>query len=99
MKRCAINLIDMGATYQPGILVLSSRQYHEWWSMGATLIVDDLELAPVLSGTHLPTSGAWKAQLAKQHEKVGRSVGMTSTGNQTRVARMVAQRFTHYDTA
>ena len=28
----------------------------QWWSMGATLIVDDPELVPVLSGTHLLTS-------------------------------------------
>ena len=67
--------------------------------MGATLIVDDPELAPVLSGTHLPTSEGWKAELALQREEVGRSVGMTSTGNRTRVARMVAQWFNHYATA
>ena len=66
--------------------------------MGVTLIVDEPELAPVLSGTHLPTLEGWKAELVWQREKVGRSVGMTSTGNQTRVARMVAQWFTHYTT-
>ena len=38
--------------------------------MGATLIVGDLELALVLSGTHLPTSEGWKAELAWQREKV-----------------------------
>ena len=32
--------------------------------MGANLIVDDPELAPVLSGTHLPTLEEWKAGLA-----------------------------------
>ena len=32
--------------------------------MGATLIVDDLELALVLSGTHLPTSEGGRAELA-----------------------------------
>ena len=31
--------------------------------MGATLIVDDPELAPVLSGTHLPTLDWWEAEL------------------------------------
>ena len=67
--------------------------------MGATLIVDDLELAPVLSGTHLPSSKGWKAELAKQREVVGESVDMTSTGNRTRIARMIAQWFTHYATA
>ena len=30
--------------------------------MGATIIVDGPELAPVLSGTHLPTSKGWKAR-------------------------------------
>ena len=38
--------------------------------MGATLIVDDPELAPVLTGTHLPTSEGWKAELAQQHKKI-----------------------------
>ena len=37
--------------------------------MGVTLIVDDQELAPVLSGTHLPTSERWKAELAWQREE------------------------------
>ena len=32
--------------------------------MVATFIVDDPELAPVLSGTHLPTLEGWKAELA-----------------------------------
>ena len=63
---------------------------------GSNLIVDDPELAPVLSGTHLPTSEEWKAELAWQCGEVGRPVGMTSTGNRTRVSRMVAQWFTHY---
>ena len=30
----------------------------------SNLIVDDPELASVLSGTHLPTSRGWKAELA-----------------------------------
>ena len=51
-------------------------------------MVDDSELAPVLSGTHLPTSEGWKAELAQQREEVGRSVGMSSTGNRTWVAHM-----------
>ena len=43
--------------------------------MGAILIFDDPELAPVLSGTHLPTSEGWKAELAWQREEeVGKSV-------------------------
>ena len=37
--------------------------------MGATLIVDNPELAPVSSGTHLPTSEGWKAELASQREE------------------------------
>lgn len=65
--------------------------------MGTTLIVDDPEeLAPVLSGTHVPTSEGSKAELAQQREEIGRSVGMTSTENQTQVAFMVAQWFTRY---
>ena len=31
--------------------------------MGATLIVDDPELGPILSDTHLPISEEWKAEL------------------------------------
>ena len=46
--------------------------------MGATLIVNDPELSPVLLGTHLPTSEGWKAELSRQREDKGRSVGMTS---------------------
>ena len=38
-----------------GLQVLGCLLYHQWWSMGATLILDDQELALVLSGTHLPT--------------------------------------------
>ena len=34
--------------------------------MGAILIVDDPEFAPVLSGTHLPTLEGWKTELAEQ---------------------------------
>ena len=65
--------------------------------MGATLIINSLELALVLSSTHLPTSEGWEAKLAKQYKKIGRSVGKTSTGNQIHIAAMVAQqRFTHY---
>ena len=69
--------------------------------MEVTLIVDDPELASVLSGTHLPNSEGWKAELAWQRQEVGRSVGMEvgfSTGNQTQVTCMVAQWFTHYAT-
>ena len=33
--------------------------------MGTMIIVDDPELALLLFGTHLPTSGSWKAELAK----------------------------------
>ena len=66
--------------------------------MGAILIVDDPELALLLSGTHSPTSERWKTELAWQREDVGRSVGITSTGNRIWVAHMVAQWFTHYAT-
>ena len=67
--------------------------------MGATLIVDDSELALVLSGIHLPISEGWKAELAYKLEEVGRSVVMTSTGNRTLVAYMEAKWFTHNVTA
>ena len=66
--------------------------------MGATLIVDDLGLASVLSGTHLPTSEGWKAEWPSSARRWG-SGGMRSTGNRIRVAHMVAQWFTHYATA
>ena len=48
--------------------------------MGAALIVDNLELAPVSFGTRLPTSEGWKAELVEQREEIGRFAGMTSTG-------------------
>ena len=38
--------------------------------MGTTLIVDDPELARVLSGTHLPTSEGGKAELAQQEKEI-----------------------------
>ena len=40
-----------------------------------------------------------EAELKQQLKEVGRSVDMTSMRNQTRVARMVAQWFTHYAAA
>ena len=67
--------------------------------MGTTLIVDDQELAPVLSGTHLSTTGRWKTELALQQEEIGISVGMTSTGNRTQVTHMAGQWFSYYATA
>ena len=63
--------------------------------MGANLIVDDPELAQVISCTHLPTSKGWKAKLVEQGEAIGRSIGMISTGNWAQVDLMVAQWFTH----
>ena len=48
----------------PGSYVLSRRSYHQSCSMGATLLVDDPELAPVLSCTHLATSEGCKVELA-----------------------------------
>ena len=36
-------------------------QSRRWRPMGLTLIVNELELAPVLYGTRLPTSESWKA--------------------------------------
>ena len=67
--------------------------------MGATLIVDDPELAPLFSGTHLPTSEGWKTELTSQRENIEGSVGMTSTENPTQVACIVVQWFSHYSTA
>ena len=65
--------------------------------MGATLIVDDSELAPVSSDTHLPTSEGWKTELAYQREEFGRSEGMTtSIGYQ---GRSHGSTITHYDTS
>ena len=54
--------------------------------MRTTLIVDDPELAPVLSGTHILTLECWKTEFAQQRVDIGRSVGMTYMGNRTRVA-------------
>ena len=64
LNQDSVNLVDMVRPTGPGSQVLSRRSYHQWWSMGATLVVDDPELAPVLSGTHLPTSKGWKVGLA-----------------------------------
>ena len=65
----------------------------------SNLFADDPKLAPILSGTKLPTSEGWKAVQAKQRKDVGRSTDMSSTGNQTRAAHMLAERFTYYATA
>ena len=67
--------------------------------MGAFIIVEELELARVLSGNHKPTSEGWKTELVWQCEDIGTSVGMTSMGNLTRVTRMEAKWFTFYITA
>ena len=48
--------VSLGGTYEIGIVCTNRTSYHQWWSMGATLIIDDPELLPVLPGTHLPTS-------------------------------------------
>ena len=66
----SVNLVDMVWPTDPGSYVLSRRSYHQRWLMGPTLIVDDSELALVLSGTHLPTSKRWKAELAWRFEEV-----------------------------
>ena len=58
--------------------------------MGTTLIIDDRELAPLLSCTHLPTLERWTDELASQREYMRRSVGTTSTKNQTWFISMVA---------
>ena len=63
--------------------------------METNLIVDDPELAAALSCTHLPTSKGRKTEYALQREEIGKSVGVISKENQTRVARMVAKWFTH----
>ena len=67
--------------------------------MGETLTVDGPKLVPVLSGIHLPISEGWKAVLPYQRKDVRRSADMSCTGNRSRVARIVAERFTHYATA
>ena len=58
---------------------------------GSNPHVDDPELASVLYGSHIPTLEGWKAELAKQREEIGRSTNMTSTGNRTWAALVVAQ--------
>ena len=92
LTRGSINSVDV---IDLGSLVFSRRPYHHPWPMEATLIVNDPELASVLSGTNLSTSEGWNVKLAYQREDIGRSAGLTSTGNWTRVTRMVAQRFNH----
>ena len=67
--------------------------------MGEFIIVEELELARVLSGNHKPTSEGWKTELVWQREDIGTSVGMTSMENLTGVTRMVAKWFTFYITA
>lgn len=48
----------MGATYQPGAVGT--------YPLVVTLTVDDLELAAVLSSTHLQKLEWWKDKLTKQ---------------------------------
>ena len=62
----------------------------------SNLIDDDPELAPVLSGTYLPTMEKWKVELAELCKDIGTSVGITSMGNQTQVSLMETQWFTNY---
>ena len=81
---------------QPGLQVVSRRSYQQQSRMGTNLIVDNPELAAALFCLHLPTSKGRKTELAQQREEIGKSAGVISKENQTRVARMVAQWFTHY---
>lgn len=82
----------------PTLQILSRRSYHQGWSMGATFIVFNMEIAQVLSGTHLSTQKRWKAELGQQREDIRRSVGMIFTENPIRITYMVAQLFTNYST-
>ena len=80
-NRGSTNSADMDVTYRPVDLI--RWWHHKWWSMRATLIVDDPVLAPALSCTHLPTLKGWKTELALQREQFRRAAGMTFIGNQT----------------
>ena len=75
----------------PGLWVVSRRSYHQWWSMGATLVV----VSPSII-RYLPTSEGWENELVLQRQDIGKSVGMTSMGNQNQFARMEAQWLTYY---
>ena len=65
--------------------------------MGATFIVDDLKLAPVLFDTDLGRMEGSVGLAAREGKKIW--CDMASTENRTQVARMVAQWFTQYATA
>ena len=64
LNRGSVDLVDMVLPTDPGTYELSRQSFRQGWSMVATLIVDGPELAPVLSGTHLPTSEGWRDELA-----------------------------------
>ena len=59
--------------------------------MGATLVV----VSPSII-RYLPTSEGWENELVLQRQDIGKSVGMTSMGNQNQFARMEAQWHTYY---
>ena len=67
-----LNMIRVRPT-DPGLWACSRWSNHQRWTIRATLIIDDPELAPVLSGTDLPTSEGWKAKLPYQRKENGRS--------------------------
>ena len=56
--------MNLGVTYRPG--GNSRRSYHHWWLMGVTIIVDDPELALVLSDTHPLLISANKLNLSRK---------------------------------
>ena len=91
-------LISMQPT-DPRSQILSLQLYHPCCSMRATLIVYDLELAPVLVVTHLPTSEGWKAKLGPSSAmRVGNLSIWHSRGIEPGSLAMVAKWFTHYAT-
>ena len=98
MNPDSIERVNSGATYWPGIVgtsplvipsvVVNGSNPHHWWQ----------GVSPSISRysfTGLERMEDWVG-LAMQED--GRSVGMTSTGNETGVVCIIAQWLTHYGT-
>ena len=95
--RCSDNLADLGVTYPP-------RRVGTYWAFIPPVVVDwsylrwpDL-LASVYPGTYFPTWMAERLSWPISLRLYDDLISITSTWYWTRIARIVAQQFTHYAT-
>ena len=99
LDQVSVNLTDMVRPIDPGSQLLSRRLYHQEqasWEQPQQLTRSKPGYYPVL--IYQPWKDGRLSQV-QQCEEIGRSDGMISTGNRTRVVHMVVQWFPHYATA